>query len=420
MYMMRISFLLIIIAITAANANAQTADIDSTFSYMAGEGLTIRLGKTNAHKINVLTTVQSGLQINKMDSVNSSRLSLNLVRFAINASLLKDKVFLGLSTDFSGISPILEGWIGFSVLNKHGMISLGQKQTDTNNRLAMADERYAQNIGQTISGKANDGVVYGGLMQNFVGATREGGLFIETGFNLGKVKICPSASVTTGEGQNFFDNQDNSGFKYGGRLDILPFGYFTKNNAFISEDIYREQQLKLVLGFAGSYNVKASSPIGSDHNMITGIYNDKGKPALADYGKINADFMLKYKGYALIGEYINASVQGKNFFSNTAASEQITPEKSAAFYNLGNAYNVQTSYVTNNSWSVGGRYTLINPEFNSPSSLVQKQSWYTFTINRYIKNNALKAGINITYISEDNDEKNKKSWLGNIGVQLSL
>lgn len=397
------------------------AQNDSSITYVAGEGLYIRLGKANGARFNVLTTVQSGFQYNHFDSVSSNRLSLNLVRLAFTASVLRDKVSMGLVTDFTGVSPILEGWLGFSVFSSKGRFYIGQRQTPTNNRLAMADERFAQSMGQTLAGKSNDGVVYGGLMQNFTGATREGGIFLETNFPVGgQWIICPSLSVTTGEGQNFFGTQENTGFKYGGRLDILPFGNFTKNNAFIAEDIYREPAPKLAVGIAASYNVKASSPTGSENAVIGGIYDKKGMAAFADYGKLVADFIFKVKGFSLAGEYVNATVHGNELYTNAGATNQFTAETASGYYNLGSAYNVQTAYVTATGWSVGGRYTRVQPEFKTATSLVRGQRWYTVSFNKFMKNNALKAGLNVTYLKENYLTTESKKWLGNLAIQISL
>lgn len=415
-----LTVLMNICMLTMLQAQYTAPPADSSITYVAGEGLYIRLGKLNAHTFNILTTVQAGGQYNRIDSVNSNRLSLNLVRLAFTGSVLRDKVSMALVTDFAGVTPILEGWIGFSVLNKKGKLYIGQRQTHTNNRLAMADERFAHNLGQTLAGKSNDGIVYGGLMQNFVGATREGGLFLETNIPLGSWKLYPSVSVTTGEGQNFFDMQNNTGFKYGGRLDILPLGDFIKNNAFIAEDIYREPTPKLAVGIAGSYNIKAGSPMGSESTTINSIYNKKGEADFADYGKLVADIMFKLNGFSLIGEYTNSIVRGKELYLNQSASNRLTPEMAATYYHTGSAINVLTAYVTRSGWSAGGRYTHIEPEFNTAESLVKKQNWHTLTVNKYLKNNALRAGINVSYLTSEQNGIKSKSWLGNLAVQISL
>ena len=171
---------------------------DSTLIYINGEGTFLHLGKKDGATFNLASTIQSGFQFNQLDSTNgktnSNRLSINLVRISFTASGLRNKVSLGLVNDFTGSAGLLEGWVGISVLNNHGKLTLGQRQTNTNNRLAMADERYSSIMAQSLAGKSNDGIVYGGLMQNFVGSTREGGIFFETNFNISLHAMAPVCS----------------------------------------------------------------------------------------------------------------------------------------------------------------------------------------------------------------------------------
>jgi len=420
---MRIKLIAVfIILMMCVKADAQQAD--STLTYVTGEGIFLRLGKGDGSRFNIVSTVQSGMQLNSIDSAGkkykSNRLSLNLVRMSFSGSLLKDKVTMGIVTDFTGVTPILEGWVGISVFNKRGKLIIGQKQAHTNNRLAMADERFAQVMGQTLAGKSNDGISYGALMQSFVVATREGGIFLETGFKAGKWRINPSVSITTGEGQNFFGLQPNTGFKYGGRLDVLPFGYFTKNNAFIAHDIYREEHIKMVVGFAASYNVKAGSATGSENATITGIYNKNGESDLPGYRKLVADVMLKVKGFSFTGEYTDASLYGKELYTNAAATTRLTPQIAGTYYNLGTAYNLQSSYASRSGWAFDVRYTDIKPEFNTGSSRIQSEKWYTGGLNKYMKNNAVRAGLNLSYLERNSVLNPSKRWVGNLAIQITL
>ena len=402
----------------------QNVEIDSTLMYKNGEGVFLNLGKAGATKINIFTTIQSGLQLSKIDSgsssSNSNRMSLNLARINLNFSGLKDKVQMGIVTDFTSTTPILEGWIGFNFWEKRAKLIVGQRQTHTNNRLAMADERFASFLGQTIAGKSIDGSVYGGLMQNFVGATREGGVFFESNFNLKKCKIYPSVSITTGEGQNFFNPTPNVGLKYGGRLDILPFGDFIKNNAFIAHDIYREQKPKLALGVAASFNAKASSPIGSDNNTIANIYNNTGVLAYADYTKIVGDFNFKHKGFSLVGEYTTTSITGKDLYSNAAGTRKLTTDTASAYYNIGSAINLQTSYIFKNGLAFDFRITSVKPEFSTATSRVQEQTWYGFAVNKYLKDNAIKIGFNVNYVDDKRIVLPTKKLTGNLAIQIIM
>ncbi len=417
-------FLLLFNKANAQLTLGQLSQEDSSLIHVNGEGTYLTLGKGEGTKFNFLNIVQTGIQMSQFDSLSftskSNRLSLNLVRIVLNVQGSRDKFSLGIVTDFTGTTPILEGWVGFSVFNKKAKVFLGQRQTNTNNRLAMADERFAQVMGQTIAGKSNDGIVYGGLMQNFVGATREGGIFFETKLNIKNFKIYPSLSVTTGEGQNFFDVQPNVGLKYGGRIDVLPFGDFTKNNAFIAHDIYRERKPKLALGFAASINSKASSPIGSENNIITNIYNKNGESDFANYRKIVADVVFKHNGFALIGEYINGNVTGTELYTNSAASNKLIEEVASTYYNIGSAFNIQSSYIFNNGWSIDGRYSTITPEFNIQNSLVHEQTWLTFGINKFIKNNSVKVGVNTTIINEKTPAYSTKRMVSNLAIQILL
>ena len=407
---------------TSAQTNAGLArQTDSSLYYVNGEGAFLHLGKTDGATFNLLTTVQSGFQYNRLDSTNgltnSNRMSLNLVRISLTAKGFKDKMSVGVVTDLTGVSPILEGWVSFFLLNNRAKITLGQKQSISNNRLAMSDERYAM-LGQTIGGKSTDGTVYGGLMQNFVGATREGGLFFETFFRLNKVKIYPYLSITTGEGQNFFTPQPNLGFKYSGRLDIMPLGDFIKNNAYIANDLYRERKPKLAFGVAGSFNIKASSPIGSETGLINGIYNQSGTQDYANYRKLVADFVFKYNGFALVGEYINGTVYGNNLYTNVGATNKLTPQIASSYYSLGSGFNVQSSYISKNGWAIDGRYSHITPEFSLTSSIVHTQNWYTVGISKYLKNNAVKIGLNSTYIDDSTPAMSYNKWVSNFALQF--
>lgn len=404
-------------------AMAQSINIDSTFTYVTGEGTYISLGKGEGTKINILTTTQPGVQVSSFDSAskqtNSSRMSLNLVRISLRATTFKNKVSMGLVTDFTGTAPILEAWAGYKI-TRHAKIIFGQKQTHTNNRLAMEDERFAQVMSQSIAGSSKDGIMYGGLMYNFVSTTREGGLFLETNYTLGKMRIYPSISITTGKGQNFFDAQSDLGYKYGGRLDIMPFGDFIKNNAFIAHDIYRESKPKLALGVAASINMNASSKDGSGNPTISGIYNKAGETAFANYRKLAADFIFKSKGFAVVGEYMVGTVTGSELFTNLTATNKLTEEVASAYYNLGSAFNFQSSYVFKNGWAIDGRYSSVKPEFDIATSLVHNQNWVTFGVNKFMKNNALKIGINTSYIEDNVGAVSTQKWATNFAVQLLL
>lgn len=415
--------ILLVNSIYAQKEESTKKKADSTLVLVNGEGLFIKLGKQEKTVINLDAAIQSGLAYSEFEDAKGTqtdnRISLNLARIYLNTSFLNDKVMMGLTTDFTGTSGLLEAWVGAKLFKNHLLVSMGQKQTHTNNRLAMADERFSQVLAQTISGTSKDGVAYGGLMHNFVQATRESGFYLESNFTINSIRIYPSISMTTGDGQGFDSSQENLGYKYGGRLDILPLGDFKKNNAFTAADLYYEEKPKFAFGVAGSYNVKASHATGAGTNQITGIFDKEGAATYGDYVKIVSDLVFKYKGFSFVTEYTSAAVKGCNLYLDAAATKKLTPEEASAKYNTGSAFSFESSYVFRNGWSFDGRFSNISPEFDSATSLVQKQNWYTFGVNKYNKFKNLKIGINTTYV-DNFDAPIKYNWISNLAVQFVL
>ena len=65
-------------------------------------------------------------------------------------------------------------------------------------------------------------------------------------------------------GENSLD-ADVGGFKYGGRLNIYPLGYFKKGNTYIGHDLLREEKPKILVGASSSLNMGASHKVGEGH-----------------------------------------------------------------------------------------------------------------------------------------------------------
>ncbi len=424
-------FLFAIIAVVVwckpiqAQVNASDSHIkDSTIIYTAGEGLYVNFGTKNKFRFNLNGILSPGFQFRSFkeegEVTKENQMSINLARLNMNFSAFNGLMTAALKADFTGTSPLLEAWVAYNSKNGHNRITFGQRQAISNNRLALEDEKFASFMGPTINGVSNDGTIYGGLMQNFVVTTREGGLFYQGNFSIQKIRVYGSASITTGQGQSINSTQTNLGLKYGGRIDVMPMGDFIKNNAFIAQDIYYEPKPKLGIGIAGSYTAKATTPVGASSENASGVYNQDGDPTNPDYRRAVADAIFKCRGFAFVAEYIDASIYGKNLYSDAASTKQHTPETLSAKYSTGNAFNVQTSYVWKNGWAIEGRYSSITPEFNTAESNVKKQNWYTAGFNKYLFNYALKAGINTTYIDENDLTASKNTWITNIAIQLSF
>jgi hypothetical protein len=424
-------FLFTIIAIIAFSvplqAQVKSADNsvpDSSIIYVNGDGTYFNFGTKDKFQVNLNGILSPGFQFRSYnvngEVTKENQMSINLARLSLNFSAFNGLMTAAVKADFTGTSPLLEAWVAYNSANQHHSFIFGERQSISNNRLALEDEKYASTLGPTINGLSNDGSIYGGLMQNFVVTTREGGLFYKTNFTIGRSRLYGAASITSGQGQSINSTQTNLGLKYGGRIDFMPMGDFIKNNAFISQDIYFEQNPKLGIGIAGSYAVKATTPVAGSSDNAAGIYDQDGEPTNANYRKLVADLIFKYQGFAFVAEYTDATVYGKNLYSDAASTKELTPEAASAKYNIGDAFNFQASYVWKNGWALEGRYSIVTPEFNVENSIVQKQNWYTGSFNKYLKNYAIKIGINATYIDESAVTGSEYTWISNLAIQLSF
>ena len=112
--------------------------------------------------------------------------------------------------------------------------------------------------------------------------------------------------------------------------------------------------------------------------------------ALASLNTILADVMFKYKGFSLLSEYANKTMDGT----------RITDEGSGDIINnyyTGTGLTVQAGYLLENNLEPAFRYTTITPELESGRDL---QEMYTFGLSRYIQGHALKVQTDVSLLKE--------------------
>ena len=163
---------------------------------------------------------------------------------------------------------------------------------------------------------------------------RDYGLFAYHTIPLGTPIIKVKTAVTSGEGRNAVFS--NIGLAYTGRLEFLPFGKFANNGDYSEGDLEYEEHFKA--SFAGTYSynhkaVRSGGQLGFSLDMPVDIQS------------IIFDLMLKYRGWALMGEYFNKSLLNTSSESTRLAS---------IYY--GQGYNVQLSKTFKNHFELGLRY----------------------------------------------------------------
>ena len=242
------------------------------------------------------------------------------------------------------------------------------------------------------------------------GSIREFGLFLETSYKITKKAVLqPEVAITNGDGINVI-GKDHGGFKFGGRVDYLPFGKFSNFGQFRQADLMRELTPKFVVGVNYSYNVGISDRRGSQSGTI--LYLDKNNnELLPDYAKYGVDFLFKYNGFSLLGEYVNASARVPSEISKYIKNDGTydTTVFAADVKNrmmLGEGYNLQGGYVFKNRVAVDGRVSYLKPQTNSflnNPTFYNRSNYYTIGVSKYLaRGYGAKIQLDCTYINAKN------------------
>lgn len=210
---------------------------------------------------------------------------------------------------------------------------------------------------------------------------RDFGFFVNYTTKLGnKFTILTKLAATSGEGRN--SSHSNSGLAYTGRVELLPFGLFTEGGDYFEGDVVREEKPKLSI--AGAYHF-------NDLAVRTGGQLGKDLMATKSFNVYIADFVFKYKGFAVSSEYIRRDTDGSpTVVGSDAKSRTIT---------TGDGINSQLSYCFKNKFELAARYSLVSPHGDVLSKVKQHEQ-YGLGVSKYLNNHKLKIQANIFYNTE--------------------
>jgi hypothetical protein len=394
--MKKISFLITIFITTFITAQ-ELSQNKSDFDFGNGVSLSFEDGDYNfningyikpTYVYNDMTSIVDGGTINEINRQFKSKNSV----LEISGNAKKEKVSFSIRMDYSLSNPLLEAWVGYHP-SKNVNVYFGQKNSFLNNREMIFNEDILQFTDRSL------------LSQNHTNSYgQEFGLFIETTFGEEFI-LSPKFAVTSGDGRNSFgeDSRDSDlgGVKFGARLDLYPFGNFSKGNEG-SVDLVGEQKLIMELGFAYSKNIGTSHRTGNGHGDIM-FYDADGNNNLPDYEKIFVDLLLKYKGFSFLAEYADAAASGLNQ-TYTDTFNLLIPQQISEYLVLGSSYNFQLGYIFQNDIGIDFRYEFSTPEFtneiNNPyeNSILQDFENMSFGISKYFDDNNLKIQVGVSSI----------------------
>ncbi len=184
---------------------------------------------------------------------------------------------------------------------------------------------------------------------------RDFGLFIDKGFQIQKHVFQIRTAVSSGDGRGQLATIH--GLAYTGRLEYMPLGHFKNKGDYFEGDLDFEETPKLSFGFTYSKNFRASRTGGQLGKPMFSAY-DKNEELLANIRTIMADAVLKYSGWAFLGEYYNRKVDA---FSVTDFTTRPNDELTFLKMPAGEAVNVQASKLFSKKDEITIPYTAVTP-----------------------------------------------------------
>jgi len=403
--------LLFVLVSVVEYSNAQEIILSK---YKFGEGLLFS-GKDDNYQIEISGYLQPNVEtkryLDNNDATLYNRFRMRRSRFQLAGTAKKEKISYQLEIDLTGGGEgaddigglVYDAWIGYD-FNKNIKLTFGQKSTSTDNRELGMSSRTLQ-----LADRSPVSAAFGSI--------REFGLFLETSYKITKKAVIqPEVAITNGDGINVI-GKDHGGFKFGGRVDYLPFGKFSNFGQFRQADLMRELTPKFVVGVNYSYNVGISDRRGSQSGTI--LYLDKNNnELLPDYEKYGVDFLFKYNGFSLLGEYVNTSArvpmgitQRVRADGTTATTFDVNGVSNVENYvknrmMLGEGYNLQGGYVFKNRVAVDGRVSYLKPQTNSflnNATFYNRSNYYTIGVSKYLtRGYGAKIQLDCTYINAKN------------------
>ena len=146
---------------------------------------------------------------------------------------------------------------------------------------------------------------------------RDMGIQFRNKFNIGNIATRQALAISQGEGRNRTNKKDpnpSNGFEYTGRIEVLPLGEFSGKGDYFSSDLKREATPKISIGVTYDMN-KNAARIGGNLGSYIEDENDLViESALCNLNTVLADVFIKYKGFSLLSEYANKTLDGSRLY----------------------------------------------------------------------------------------------------------
>ena len=233
---------------------------------------------------------------------------------------------------------------------------------------------------------------------------RDFGFFGEYNGRIGKrFRLSAKGSITLGEGRNWSTSSDG-GLAYTGRLELYPLGRFKSKGDVIEGDFEYEEQVRILLAGAYSYNSRAARLQGQNGALMP----DGEQRSLGSYF---FDFILKYRDFAFYTDFMGRTCDTPLFDGNEGI-----------FVYTGKGLNLQTSYLFNRKWEIALRNSTMFPDREvQPWVGYSRWNQTTIGVTRYLIGHSLKVQADASYnYRSDALNPNYNRWEIRFQVELGL
>lgn len=212
------------------------------------------------------------------------------------------------------------------------------------------------------------------------------------------------AALSTGEGRNVTGKADD-GIAVTGKVEIFPFGAFTKDGTYFEGDVIREKKPKLMISGAFQQNNHARRTQGQLGNDLFEQRTMKS---------VLLDAMFKYNGWAAMTSFMSRTTNDNAITYNP---DDLT-ESNYAF--VGNGFDYQLSYNTKKNYEFIGRYSIQNVG-NDIETLAPKVKEYSFGVTKYIWEHTFKLQAEVNYDTlESISGTTKNNWYLRFQVEIGI
>lgn len=194
-------------------------------------------------------------------------------------------------------------------------------------------------------------------------------------------------AFSQGEGRNIVTG-NIGGHQYTFRLEMLPFGTFSKKGDYTGADLVREPKPKLLL--AASYDINDNA-VRTRSNLGNFMFNDVGLYETT-IRTLFVDTHFKYRGFSLMGEYANREAEDP-----IAKNSDGSP--TGDIVQVGDGFNLQAGYLFKKNWEVAGRYS--NTDLVENITGINQVTQYTLGLSKYFVGHKLKVQTDASFFKID-------------------